>query len=521
MKLATTQFFRLFKRISTDTLKKTEPCVFSHIVKCWYYQSKDSGRKTLVVEAPIPDHDGFAQATIRYLCHPHVNANARVKTHLCNDKKNALFLFKDVPVLLSSKLAKCQPIHAQASSANSTNNTLADQEKNSLPSNAPPLLTATLAKNLLQKQFVNMYTETDDNSSPIEKSDNNSLGKIPTPFGSKNKTVAIKKQESEMSHPALQQSSAGTSDLLAGLIDENSVSSESNEGEDEESGDVEMDESEESSSSNAENNNNLENKKDAALAAALRQKETPVDFIVYREDMEENKDNQSLNKRLEEARKNEFFAIDPDSEVDALMTPADLAKHAEKKFKFYNNKARRHWKLSDNKNPAMELPRTAAKNLPKGLKVEDPKNPKNDLNTIILGDYDNPFQNGNLTLEQAADIMNAYQSEWSGNLFLPAIQVKRIMRDVLLLLHKLHSTGNGHGNLDASKVVLDEKTNRPVELLDFFFGAGITRKTYEKLAHDRESLGISYVKKPPEALLSWIMDEEREAEEKKANNKIL
>lgn len=40
------------------------------------------------------------------------------------------------------------------------------------------------------------------------------------------------------------------------------------------------------------------------------------------------------------------------------------------------------------------------------------------------------------------------------------------------MLHKLHITGAGHGNLDASKVVLDEDTGKPIELVDYFFGAG-------------------------------------------------
>lgn len=84
---------------------------------------------------------------------------------------------------------------------------------------------------------------------------------------------------------------------------------------------------------------------------------------------------------------------------------------------------------------------------------------------------------------------------------LTARKIKIIVRDILLQLHRLHSVGCGHGNLDACKVVLDPDTLRPIDLLDFFFGAGITRKSYDRLALDRECLGISYVKKPPEALL--------------------
>ena len=51
--------------------------------------------------------------------------------------------------------------------------------------------------------------------------------------------------------------------------------------------------------------------------------------------------------------------------------------------------------------------------------------------------------------------------------------------------------------------MLDTETGKPVELLDFFFGQqSISRKSFSKLANDREALGVSYVKKPPEALIA-------------------
>lgn len=46
--------------------------MYSHIVKCWLYKSKDTRKETLLVETPAPDADGLAHATVRHLCHPNI-----------------------------------------------------------------------------------------------------------------------------------------------------------------------------------------------------------------------------------------------------------------------------------------------------------------------------------------------------------------------------------------------------------------------------------------------------------------
>ncbi|CAD7936644.1 unnamed protein product [Amoebophrya sp. A120] len=687
-KIITQNFFQNFVQQHDEHLPKSAECVFSHIVRSWFYTSKCSERQTLLVEAPLPDADGMAHATVRYLCHPFLHDNHVMKVALVADRRNVVFIFRRVPFLLSTLLkeqatkelraAQLQRLHKETVPAHQSciveatevgggaapaavveeievlvrdrdddgdgeegqsenhvlqrvqthlpnnhavpdveqQNMVMDEDHVQLGAGAAGALEVVperlrvhhidlaareqelqTERNLLPQENVVVWDfapgehhRGDEQDDTLEAMDTDmQVDLLPS------RIAAPASSASHVDHPqhpplllpsmagsSSSSSSSSSSDSFpattttagggGGLLKRGSAASRAaargkanhNAGVDasgpaaDAGGAASARSSSSSSSSLFLKLNTLSNSSTVSTAAPNTsippgdQGTSEGGLLVSSNTTSCTSSTTSSSGEVPLAAASSSSSSSkmppPNKCGEATTAPTALAQTANNtgvniadpdprlaaEQAAARNKAR-DWVVSSNPAAAPatahDLPRHqggsgallapgsaggaaggGAETSSLSSSSSSSQQAKNTVGRDLrchdkqrqaaARGYD--FQR-NVHLEddveqQAAepgpeDVNNARKHG------LTPRTIKVMMWDVLLLLHRLHSTGNGHGNLDASKVVLDETTGRPIELLDFFFGYGIQEKPSEKLSHDRENLGISYVKKPPEALL--------------------
>eukprot|EP00392_Amoebophrya_sp_AT5.2_P014384 g14533.t1 len=441
MKIVTDDFFRVFERTSAEHLPKTAECVFSHIVKHFFHESRVSLRQTLVVEAPNPDADGLAHATVRHLCHPFLHDNHVLKMHMDPASRNVMFVFKRTPFLLSTLLrsANAAPLNPQHHRCIS-----------SLDGRPTP-------DGYYQYRELLLALQDNNGTLPDELVKQLEHWKVARDQVPQNELMAEDDEFQRFTRALRSSSCSSSSSWRAGPL---VVGGGAADGEDvEEAG-------EETSCCFSVRKHTY--RRTTTITMATKKK---INMQTFRRTSRNNcpwcgkKTGDKTGKMRHRPRNRRRRPRGLTEQIEEAERVAGQRQAFEGATTLQKAAVQNEFPHHDDRMAGQAERETTGRNAPPRL--------------VALAQRINPLTNG-----------------------LTPLTIKAVVRDVLLLLHRLHSTGHGHGNLDASKVVLCPDTGRAVELLDFFFGYGVNKKQAEKLAHDRESLGISYVKKPPEALLS-------------------
>ncbi|CAD7959738.1 unnamed protein product [Amoebophrya sp. A25] len=601
-------FFLAWKQGHTEHLPKTAPCVFSHIVKSWYFFSRCTGRCTLVVEAPQPDSDGLAHAAVRYLCHPFLQENRLMRVVLDENRRNALFVFREVPFLLSHFLKGASPPAAAGAGSSATSSGVRCEGE--IPWFATLLWYARINRNmgqlnrrdhvdhknaLLERQNVSFDMAYGSMQEESQEQSESALEPLPDtgtlPRGDmiraethlvfeERDPLPLDPQQAVLEHdvellvPArfdLPTGDHSCDDGGGAQLEQGQEPAFGNSSSKTTTRTCFSSASGSSSSSSASCNTSKSSTLSTASAGAAALEQPARTVINHQEndnhhrvgggEVEDLLPLFPVIKRLGSERgshgsgdtpaawrspHDHHPSIVPDDRIQLPGTsnwcssnPSSSSASASTSTiscssSTANSKTANVISSSTtSKNPLLKnstfssssgitsgqhqfgstaatsrstsSASTSSTSTSRGRPTSQERADERVLEEgVVTGYFFEEEHDPRITTSAPHDHVTASQVGVAKGSNDSALAIKRIMRDILLLLRRLHATGNGHGNLDASKVVLDSESGRPIELLDFFFGSGINPKSTARLAHDRESLGISYVKKPPEALLAQL-----------------